>query len=157
MEEFRKALPPGFASRAELRPGMKEHLKRIAPGHFTDGNLDRYLDGIANIIDQSRRRIPRPFRSDVIVISADSHLKAPPEQRYKVSKHSGETDAAFLVLDFDGTKYRLPAQMGSVLNAMCSCGSFRLKDLPGCSNSEPIIAFASFLQDIRFLSSAFAK
>ncbi len=154
IEEFRKALPRGFASRAELRPAMKEQLKRIAPGHFTDGNLDPYLDGIATVVNRSRRRIPRPFRSDVIVISADSHMKVPAEQRYKISKHGDEpANPAFLLLDFDGNKYRLPAQMDSVINAMCSCGSFRLEDLPGGSNSEPIIAFASFLQDIGFLTS----
>ena len=133
---------------------MKEQLTRIAPGHFTASNLDRYLDGIAQVINQSRRRMPRRFRSEVIVISASSLLKTPSDQRYNVSHHIDElTNARLLVLDFDGNKYRLPAHIEPVLNAMCSSGSFRLEELPGDSDMEAIIAFAIFLQDIGFLSS----
>jgi Cupin superfamily protein len=153
-EEFRKALPPGFASRVELRPAMKEQLKRMAPGHFTDSNLDRVFDSIVRNVNQLRRRIPGRFRTDAIVISVDSLLRTPPDHRYHFSRLIGElNNSAVLTLDFDGNKYSFPAQLEAVLNAMCSRGRFRLRDLPGGLNSEAIVGLAGYLQSIGFLTS----
>jgi Cupin superfamily protein len=154
VEEFRKSLPPGFASRVELRPAMKEQLKRMAPKHFTDSNLDRVFDSIVRNVKQSRRRMPGRFRADAIVISVNSLLKTPPEHGYHFSRLIDDlNNTAGLTLDFDGNKYSFPAQLEAVLKAMCSRGSFRLKDLPGGLNSEAIVGLAGYLQSIGFLTS----
>src|SRR6202034_3431726 len=86
VEEFRKSLPPGFASRVELRPAIKEQLKRMAPGRFTDGNLDRVFDSILRNVSQVRRRPPGRLRAEVIVISMNSLLKTPADDRYPFSR-----------------------------------------------------------------------
>jgi ribosomal protein L16 Arg81 hydroxylase len=154
LEEFRKSLPPGFASRPELRPALKEQLKRMAPAYFTDGNLDRFFDSIVRNVNQVRRRMPGRFRADAIVISVDSLLKTPSEDRYHLSRFIDHPNsAAALTLDFDGNKYSFPAQLEAVLNAMCSRGSFCLKDLPGGVNREAIVDLAGYLQNIGFLTS----
>jgi hypothetical protein len=155
VEEFRKSLPPGFASRVELRPAMMEHLKRMVAGHFTDRHLDRALDSIVRNVNQLRRRVPGRFRMDAIVISADSMLKVPAGHRYHFSRlvdHLNNTTA--LTLEFDENKYSFPAPLEGVLNAMCNRGSFRLRDLPGGHNSEAIVDLAGYLQSIGFLTSS---
>jgi ribosomal protein L16 Arg81 hydroxylase len=155
VEEFRKALPPGFASRVELRPALKERLKSMAPGRFTDGNLDRVFDSIVRNVNRVRRRAPARFRTDAIVISVNSRLKAPPNHRYRFSRFMDESNGtAALTLDFDGNQYSFPAQLKGVLDAMCSRGSFRLMDLPGGFDSEAIVGLAGYLQSIGFLTSA---
>jgi ribosomal protein L16 Arg81 hydroxylase len=154
VEEFRKSLPPGFASHVELRPAIKEQLKRMAPGHITDSNLDRVFDSFVRHVNQSRRRTPGRFRTDAVVIAANSLLKTPPEQRYHFSRLiDGLSNAPMLTLDFDGNKYSFPAQLEAVLSAMCSRGSFRLEELPGGLNSEAMVGLAGYLQSIGFLTS----
>ena len=152
LEEYRKSLPPGFAGRADLRPAIKEQLKRLAPRHFADRNLDRVLDSIIRNVNQLRRRPPARFRTGAIVISMNSSLKTPPDHRYRLSRFVDQSAAA-LRLEFDGNTYGLPAQLEVVLRAMCSRGSFRLKDLPGGFTSEAIVELAGYLQSIGFLTS----
>jgi hypothetical protein len=154
VEEFRKSLPPGFASRVELRPAMKEQLKHMVPGRFTDSDLDRVLDSTLRNVNQVRRRMPGRFRSDVVVISPNSLLKTPPDQRYHFSRLiDNPNNTAMLSLEFDGNKYSFPAQLEAVFDAMCSRCSFRLKELPGGLNSEAIIGLAGYLQSIGFLTA----
>jgi bifunctional lysine-specific demethylase and histidyl-hydroxylase NO66 len=154
MEECRKSLPPGFASRPELRPVMKQQLRRLAPRHLTDADLDRFCDSIVRKVNQSRRRLPGRFRTEAIVISATSMLKTPPGQRYRFSRLVDELNGtAVLTLDFDGNKYSFPAQLEAVLDAMCSRGTFRLGELPGGLSSEAIVDLAGYLQSIGFLTS----
>jgi ribosomal protein L16 Arg81 hydroxylase len=154
VEEFRKSLPPGFASRANLRPAMKEQLKRMAPGRFTDGNLDLVFDSIVRNVNQLRRRTPGRFRMDTIVISVNSLLKTPPEHRYHFSRFiDNSNNTAMLTLDFDGNKYSFPAQLEAVLKTMCSRDNFRVKDLSDGLNSEAMVGLAGYLQSIGFLTS----
>jgi hypothetical protein len=133
---------------------VKEQLKRMAPGRFTDGDVDRVFDSIVRNVNQLRRRAPGRFRSDAIVISVNSQLKTPPDHQYHFSRLINElNNTAVLTLEFDGNKYSFPAQLEAVLKAMCSRGSFRLRDLPGGLNSEGIVDLAGYLQSIGFLTS----
>ena len=153
-QEFRAALPPGFASNVELRPAMKQQLKRMAPGTFTDAEADRVLDSIVRNANQSRRRVPGRFRADAVVISMNSQLETPPGHRYHFSRQIDERgNTGQPTLEFDGNKFSFPAQLEAVLSAMISRGSFRLKDLPGSLNSEALVNLAGYLQTIGFLSS----
>jgi ribosomal protein L16 Arg81 hydroxylase len=154
LEEFRKSLPPGFASRSELRPAIKEQLKRMTPGRLADSDLERVLDSIVRNVNQSRRRKPGRFRTDAIVISVNSLLKTPPGHRYQFSRLiDHRNNSAVLTLDFDGSQYSFPAQLEAVLNAICGRGSFRVKDLPGGLNNEAIVDLVRYLQSIGFLTS----
>jgi Cupin superfamily protein len=155
VEECRKSLPPGFASRIELRPAIKEQLRRLAAGRWADSDLERVFDSFVRNVNQMRRRRPARFRVDAIVISVNSLLKAPPEHRYQLSRVTdGPNNAATLMLDFDGNKYGFPAQLEAVLNSMRSRDSFRLNELPGGLNGEALVGLAGYLQSIGFLTSA---
>ncbi len=154
VEEFRKSLPPGFASRIELRPAIREQLRRLAPARLTNSDLDRVLSSALRIVNQSRRRMPGRFRADVAVISSNSLLETPPDDRYHLSRIlDGPNDAAVLMLDFDGNRYSFPTQLEGVLDAMSRRRRFRLRDLPGGHNSEAIVGLAGYLQNIGFLTS----
>jgi hypothetical protein len=153
VEELRRALPPGFASRVELRPALQAQLRRLAPGNTTDGDLERLLDSLIRRVDQMRRRAPGRFRSDVAVLSADSQLKTPPADRYQFSRRTdAQNHTAGLTLDFDGNQYGFPAQLEAVLGAMCSRGRFRLKELPGGLDTASILDLAGYLQSVGFLA-----
>lgn len=153
VEEFRKALPPGFAGRVELRAAMKAQLKRLAPARFTDSDLDRVLDAFIRNVNQSRRRAPARFRADAVVISMLSSLRAPPESRYHLSRSTGGPNPVSVTLDFEGNQYSFPAQLEAVLRAMSSRDSFRLQDLPAGLDAEALVGLAGYLQTIGFLTA----
>ena len=154
MEEFRKSLPPGFASRIELRAAIREQLKRMAPARLTDGDLDRAWDSALRLVNQSRRRMPGRFRADAAVISVHSLLETPPDHRYHLSRLvNGSNAAAVLALDFDGNRYSFPTQLEAVLEAMRRRRRFRLRDLPGGLDDEAIVGLAGYLQSIGFLTA----
>jgi hypothetical protein len=152
-KECRRALPPGFASRVELRPSMREQLKRLAPRHVTDANADRLLDGLIRSVNQSRRRTPPRFRSDAVVISMNTRLRVPPEHQYRLSRRSDpKHNATELTLEFGGNSFSFPPQLETVLHAMRSRGNFRLTDLPGEHDSAALIDLAGYLQSVGFLT-----
>jgi lysine-specific demethylase/histidyl-hydroxylase NO66 len=146
-EEFREALPPGFASRPELRPAMTERLNRMLPSLSLD-ECDRRISAFIDQVRASRPRVPARFRADVVVISPDSPMQAPAEQQYQVGQ-SGES----LVLVFNGRKYVFPLQIAVTLHAMCTRATFCVRDLPESIDSEAALSFARFLQGIGFLRS----
>jgi hypothetical protein len=154
VEALRKSLPPGFARRAELRPAMKYELERLVPGRLAEGDADRLLDSLMRNVSQQRRRAPWRFRTNAVVISAQSPLKTPPRDLYQLTRRvDGLNSTAALTLDFDGNEYSLPAQLETVLDAMCGRGRFRLNELPGGLTREAIVDFAGYLQSIGFLTS----
>jgi ribosomal protein L16 Arg81 hydroxylase len=153
-EEFRKSLPPGFASRPELRAAIKEQLMRMSPEYFTDGNFNRAFDSIVGSVNQTRRRAPGRFRAQVLVIAPDSLLKTPPDHRYHFSRRvDALQNTSELTLDLDGNSYSFPPQLETLLNAMCSRGSFRLRELPGGHAREALLDLATYLQSIGFLTA----
>jgi ribosomal protein L16 Arg81 hydroxylase len=150
-EQFREALPPGFASRAELRSGMKQRLAQML--RSADGDLDRPIDAFLQSLRAGRIRAPARFETEVKVISASSLLQTPPPHRYRVA-HGKDR----LLLNFDGKEHvflersgATPAQMGATLNAMCTRTVFRVADLPENLDSETMLSFARYLQGINFL------
>jgi len=155
IEEFRRALPPGFASRVALRPVLKEQLKRVAPGRLIDNDIERVLDSAVRTANQSRRRMPGRFRADAVLVTMNSLLRRAPEYRYQLSQPSGSVNnTSALTLDFDGNRYSFPAQLRGVLEAMCTRASFRLSELPGGLTGEGLIDLAGYLQTIGFLTAA---
>jgi hypothetical protein len=155
VEEFRRALPPGFASRLELHSGIKQELKRALPGRLSDSDADRLFESILRSVSQSRRRKPWRFRTEITVISISSRLKTPPSHEYRFSRLiDGSNNKVGLALDFDGNKFNFPVQLEAAFDAMCARGSFRLSELPGSHTSEAIVDLAAYLQSIGFLRDA---
>ena len=145
-EEFRTALPAGFASRAELRPVIKAQLARMLPDLGNDP--DRLLDQVIFMVKAARRRIPARFRTDMVVLAPESLLEAPAERSYGVARNGDH-----VVLTFEGRTYVFKAPIVPTFSAMCARGTFQIRDLPG-SDPEKILSFARYLQSIGFLRQA---
>jgi|HubBroStandDraft_5_1064220.scaffolds.fasta_scaffold78765_2 hypothetical protein len=143
-EEFRRALPPGFASRPELRPAVKAQLMRLLPVSPIDHDV--LIDHAIALVRSSRRRTPARFRADVSVITANSRLQVPTKQRYDVAQLRDQ-----LVLNFDGRRFVFPAAKGGTLQAMCAQATFRVADLGVSPDTEGLLTFARALQNIGFL------
>jgi|SRR5580658_200070 ribosomal protein L16 Arg81 hydroxylase len=146
-EELRKALPPGFASRPELRPVITEQLKRILAGLSAGNDGERLFDQFVYQILSARQRAYPPFRADVTVISPDLLLQTPSQQRYNLAP--GVAD--HVVLNFDGRTYGFPGTVAPTLTAMCDRPRFRLQDLPDRLDSQLLLSLARYLQGIGFL------
>lgn len=144
MAEYRKALPPGFASRPELRPALKRRLMQMLPGVAV--NHDLLIERAISVVQSGRRRLAAPFRADVIAITADSVLQTPPKERYDIAR-----SREHLAVDFDGRKVLLPAAMAGILETMCAQVTFRIAELTAGANTEAVLTFARALQSIGFL------
>ena len=143
-EAYRGALPPGFASRPELRPALKQRLARMLPTAPMD--CDVLIDRAIALVQAGRRRIPARFRADVVVITANSVLQTPIKQRYDVAQGKD-----YLILDFDGRRFVFPGAMGGFLAAIGARATFRVTDLAGDPDTEALLTFARALQNIGFL------
>jgi ribosomal protein L16 Arg81 hydroxylase len=143
-DEYRRALPPGFASRPELRPALKRRLTEMLPD--VPMAHDVLIDRAIAAVQAGRRRIPARFRADVTTINADSLLQTPARQRYGIAQSKED-----LVLHFDGRNFAFPRVMGGVLETMCAQGTFRVTELAGSPNAEASLNFARALQSIGFL------
>ena len=148
-ETFRKALPVGFASRAEVRPAMREQLLRMLPQLSASNDCDRLLERLIHAVVGYKTSIPHRFRAEAVVISPDSLLKAPEEQRYVVEYLS--TGAS---LTFQGRTYLFPPNLAPALSAICAHAAFRVKDLADGLGIEGVLGFARYLQSVGFLSPA---
>ncbi len=145
-EEYRKALPPGFASRADLRPALKQQLIRMLPGIPADH--DALIDRAISLVQAGRRPIAARFRADVIVIKANSVLQTPVQRRYEVVRGKDH-----LLLTFDGKRFAFPGAMGGTLEAMCARATFRVAELGAGLDIEAMLTFARVLQSIGFLQA----
>ncbi len=145
---FRKALPPGFASQARLRPALKAQLIRLLPTLPADMDHDRLLDRLMLMVKIARRDIPTRFQCDASVVSADSSLQTADKERYHVLQSQGD-----LILDFEGRKYLFPPGIGPTLSAMCARGRFRVAELPDDVDVDVRLSFSRYLQGIGFLRS----
>jgi bifunctional lysine-specific demethylase and histidyl-hydroxylase NO66 len=143
-EEYRRALPPGFASRAELRPALKQRLAQMLPGVPVEHDV--LIDRAISLVQSMRRRIPARFRADVTVITANSLLQTPIKQRYDVAQGKDP-----LTLDFDGKRFIFPGALSGILAAMCARATFRVADLAAGPDTEAWLTFARTLQRIGFL------
>jgi hypothetical protein len=145
-EEYRRALPPGFASRAELRPALKQQLMRLLPGVPIDPDV--LIDRAVALVNSGRRPTPPRFRADVNVVTANSLLQTPLKQRYEAAHNKDQ-----LVLGFEGKRFAFPGAMAGILEAMCARATFRVADLhlAGGFDTEALLTFARALQSIGFL------
>ena len=143
-EEYRRALPPGFASRTELRPALKQRLAQMLPGVPVEHDV--LIDRAISLVQSMRRRIPARFRADVAVITANSLLQTPIKQRYDVAQGKDP-----LTLDFDGKRFVFPGALRGILAAMCARATFRVADLAAGPETEAWLTFARTLQRIGFL------
>jgi ribosomal protein L16 Arg81 hydroxylase len=148
-EELRGALPPGFATRSELRPVLTRQLQQILSRLSIAGDHNQTFDQFVLRALAAKQRALRSFRADLSVISPELLLRTPSPQRYNFAQGGDH-----VVLNFDGRTYGFPGPIGPTLTAMCDRPSFRLQDLPNAQDAASLLRLARFLQGIGFLRPA---
>jgi hypothetical protein len=147
--ELRKALPPGFASRSELKPVLRRMMSEALEHLHNDSDYDRLIDSFTQRARQGRAHRPEAFRVNVAVIDLQSRLRAPGPSDYLITE-----DGANTVLEFEGRRHVFPAAVQATLLAMRSSPSFRTVDLPGSMNADTKLGLSRYLSDIGFLTPA---
>ena len=147
--DFRRALPPGFAHRPELKQELKDGFARLVAGFqanldgekLVESFLQRVRDGYPG-----QRAAGAGFDANVVVIGPRSELKTLPRGRYRLCEEDGG-----IVLKFDGKAVPMPPRVRAALDDMCKKPSFRPADLAGDLNEETKLALARHLHKEGFL------
>ena len=147
--DLRRALPPGFAHRPELKQELEKGVARLV------ANLQARLDGEALVESFARRaRHGYPgqraaeggFDANVVVIDPCGKLKTLPRDRYVVSEEGGG-----IVLKFEGKTLPMSPPARATLLDMCAKSSFRPAELVGDLNEETTLALVRHLHKEGFL------
>jgi hypothetical protein len=109
--ELRCALPPGFASREELRTQLKDTLGSVIDGLGHRVDRDRLLDAFTARVRASRARPSGRFRCDVSDVTLETTLQA---ARKPVISQDGE----HCIVELDGRRILLPRGVTPMLNLM---------------------------------------
>jgi hypothetical protein len=148
---LRRALPPGFATRAELKGPLQERftagIARLAQQH----DAARLLESFTERVRKAHAPRPAPFRADVSVIDLESTLTAPPVGSYRLHNDGGKT-----LLEFNGVRYQVSAAIADTLRAMADEATFRPSTLRSPLDEDSRLALVQHLHDIGFLKLAFS-
>jgi hypothetical protein len=147
LPEFRRGLPPGFASGGAARAAMKDELIRLVDRLRDDCDYDALIDGFTRRAKARRAKPAARFRADVTVITPNSRFKVPEEVRFRVAAGSGG-----LVLEYGGNLLALPVQYRSTLEAICAKGVFCPRDLPGPLDADTRLQLVRCLHQEGFLT-----
>jgi ribosomal protein L16 Arg81 hydroxylase len=144
---FRTALPPGFATRDDLKSTLTEGLARCMNQLRENGDRERLIDGFLQRIRSSQTRPEKSFQSDVRVIGLQTRLKTPDAGCYRVSMENQNA-----ILEFDGRKFLLPNKIRATVEDMCRRRSFAPGELGGPLDINGKLNLARYLHDERFLT-----
>jgi len=146
-EDMRRALPPGFASRSELKSVLRDRMLASLNTLPANMNPDRLIDSFTARVRGAHPSRPAPFRADVTVIDPMSAFRTPTEDRYALIQ-----DKERRLLDFNGTRYQLTQHVARTLEAMCRLGTFKPEDLPEHLDINGRLELIRHLLDIQFLT-----
>jgi len=146
--EFRTALPPGFASRDEVKRELKDRLPEVVAKMAAASDSASIVDFFAERVKAGRPVRPSAFRADVTVIGLDAPLKAPEPSRYHLSQDNGS-----ITLEFDGKRIVLPGYVRTTLDALCSRPVFAGRDLPPDLDDDSKLVLLRYLQLEGFVQS----
>ncbi len=146
-QDLRKALPPGFAGDAALKPLLRSRMLEAIDRLRTASDPGALIDAFTERVRAAHVPRPAPFRVDVTVIDPGSTLQMPPPDSYTVGEEGGRA-----LLEFNGTRYHLPLAVASTLRAMARLEAFRPGDLPDHLSPEANLGLSRQLADIGFLT-----
>jgi ribosomal protein L16 Arg81 hydroxylase len=146
---WRQALPPGFASRGELQPLLRQKMGAALDHLRSNSDPDRLIDAFTHRVRSSQVQRPEPFRADVSVIDLQSRLQAPASSEYRIFQ-----EGANVILEFRGRRHVLPATVESTLRAMVERPFFRTGDLSNSANADTVLGLSRYLHEIGFLTPA---
>jgi hypothetical protein len=143
---LRQALPAGFARRDELKPVLKQRLVDLL-GQRTGVDHDSLIDAFRRRVRAGESASPEPFRIDVVAIDAQTALRTPAVSQYRIVTAADST-----VLEFEGKRYVLPADLAATLGSITERSIFRTAELPAHVPAEMRLGLTRYLLDIGFLS-----
>jgi ribosomal protein L16 Arg81 hydroxylase len=147
--QLRQALPPGFASRSESKPLLRQKMIEALEYLRTSAPLDTLIDAFIQRVRLNRPVHPEPFRADVSVVDSQSRLQAPAPSEYRMM-----LEGANVVLEFKGGRYGFPAETHELLGAIAESSSVRSADLSESLNAQARLNLVRYLYDIGFLTLA---
>ena len=147
-KEQRRALAPGFASRADLMPMLREQLIQALDRLRTTTDIDRLIESFTDRVRATHLPRPAPFSADVMVVTLDSLLKSPPPESYRLIKEKDKT-----LLEFNGVQYQIPTPVELTILAMSERGTFRGSELAEYLEADGRLILIRHLSDIGFLTA----
>ncbi len=148
---FRRALPPGFAGREEIRRSVSNQLPEIIADLQRMTDYDMLLDSFAHRIRSGRTGARAGFHADVTVIGPRTRLKCLERGRYVVSEESGK-----LALAFDGKTLLLDKRAQSTLEEISRRSTFLALEVSQHLGEEAALALIRSLLKEGFLSTTTA-
>lgn len=121
---FRRALPPGFARREDIKQSLKDQLPRMITELQRMTDCDGLLDGFSHRVRSARAGMCADFYSDVMVIGPQTELKTLDRDCYIVAEERGK-----VVLEFHGKRFVLDKNARPILEEICKRKSFSSVEL----------------------------
>lgn len=146
MPELRRALPPGFAHRAEVRRELAQRLPELFDRMRVALDAQAAGERFAAKVRSARPRAPMEFRADACVIGPDTPLRIAEDNDYRLSR---ERDG--VVLHLNGRRVRLHPAVAPILDAVCQAASFTPRTLCSDVSLDARIALARYLHGLGFL------
>jgi ribosomal protein L16 Arg81 hydroxylase len=145
--QFRTALPPGFATRDDLKKTLRDGLVRCIE-QLRNNVDDRVIESFLQKV-QAGRIAPEAatFQSDVRVIGLQTKLKVPDPGSYRVI-----TENRNAVLEFAGRKFLLPEKLRVTVDDMCRRKSFKPAELSSPLDNEGRLTLTRYLHGEHFLT-----
>lgn len=144
--DLRRSLPPGFASKPELKAQLVDQLAAGLERLRAETDPNALIDVFTERVRAAQVPRPAPFRADITVVDSTTTVKMPSATSYRFLQ-----EAESAVLEFKGVRYQLPPPVASTLRAMVDLDMFRPEDLPAHLNREANLGFSRQLVDIGFL------
>lgn len=146
LQHFRRALPPGFASRAGLIPELAAELSVVLDQLRNSADSRRLIDMFLRRVNSSRRPERATFQSNVAVIGVETPLEAPAPDEYRIAQRGDKFS-----LEFQKCRLLLPRDALPAFESMCRTRTFKVVDLPGPLDIEAKLALARLLNERGFL------
>lgn len=139
MPEFRKALPPGFASQQALKGTLKAELVRLMDFLETDADYDRLLQGFSHKVKAARFETGGTFRSDVVLAGPRTMLRITGPGSWRIT----EKDWG-VILECAGKALTFPLQTRPALEEISRRRVVCADELPGL-NPDARLALIRYL------------
>jgi ribosomal protein L16 Arg81 hydroxylase len=146
--ELRRALPPSFATRPDLKPLLRARLLQTLHALQDEDAADQIIDSLTHRV-RAAARAPRPTLSSTAVTRVDAHsrLSSPAPTSFRITQTDGHTG-----LEFRGKRHLFPIEASAVLHQMTATSEFRTADLRSSMTAEATLGLSRYLVDIGFLT-----
>ncbi len=146
--QFRKALPPGFASRSDAKPKLMADLTRVLDELRESAHRDEPIDLFLSRVRSANTPDRRAFGSDVVVIDSNTPLQAPGSNHFRIASLGSK-----IAVEFKQRRFILPAETQSALEGMRQHRVFKTADLPGTLSLDAKLTLIRTLFENVFLST----